>query len=73
MEALGVSPGERVEIRLALDRYYALYAETFADAGPGELLLYEDSYGLVTLAIARGDAARLTGASPGDELRISVA
>jgi S-adenosylmethionine hydrolase len=73
VDALGVSPGERVEIRLALDRYYALYAETFADAGPGELLLYEDSYGLVTLAIARGDAARLTGASPGDELRIAVA
>jgi S-adenosyl-L-methionine hydrolase (adenosine-forming) len=72
VDALGVAPGERVEIRLALDRYYALYAETFADAGPGELLLYEDSYGLVTLAISRGDAARLTGVAPGDELRIAV-
>jgi S-adenosylmethionine hydrolase len=72
LDALGVAPGERLEIRLALDRYYALYAETFADAGPGELLLYEDSYGLVTLAIARGDAAKLTGVSAGDELRIAV-
>jgi S-adenosyl-L-methionine hydrolase (adenosine-forming) len=73
LDALGVAPGGRFEIRLALDRYYALYAETFADAGPGELLLYEDSYGLVTLAIARGDAAKLTGVSTGDEIRIAVA
>ncbi len=46
--------------------------ETFADAAAGELILYEDSYGLVTLAISRGDAARLTGATVGDELRIAV-
>ncbi|HVU77215.1 MAG TPA: SAM-dependent chlorinase/fluorinase [Gaiellaceae bacterium] len=72
VDALGIAPGDRVEIRLALDRYYALYAETFADAGPGELLLYEDSYGLMTLAISRGDAAKLTGVAAGDELRIAV-
>jgi len=42
------------------------------DAGPGELLLYEDSYGLVTLAISRGDAANLTGVSTGDEIRIAI-
>jgi S-adenosylmethionine hydrolase len=71
VEALGFANGDRVEIRLALDRYYALVAGTFADAPPGELILYEDSYGLVTLAISRGDAARLTGVSPGDELRIA--
>src|SRR6059058_5605039 len=61
MDALSLAPGARVEIRLALDRYYALFAETFADAPAGELLLYEDSYGLMTLAISRGDAAGLTG------------
>ena len=33
--ALGVSAGDRVEIRLTLDRYYAVLAETFADAGAG--------------------------------------
>lgn len=71
VDALGVSDGDRVEIRLTLDRYYAVVAGTFADAPPGELILYEDSYGLVTLAISRGDAARLTGVSSGDELRIA--
>ena len=70
--ALGIDHGARLEIRLTLDRYYALLAETFADAPPGELLLYEDSYGLMTLAISRGDAAGLTGVRPGDEIRIAV-
>ncbi|MFZ1881504.1 MAG: SAM-dependent chlorinase/fluorinase [Gaiellaceae bacterium] len=71
VDELGVANGDRVEIRLTLDRYYALVASTFADAPPGELILYEDSYGLVTLAISHGDAARLTGVSSGDELRIA--
>jgi len=70
--ALGVAAGDKVEIRLALDRYYALVAETFADADPGELILYEDSYGLMTLAISRGDAAGLTGVAAGDEIRIAL-
>jgi S-adenosylmethionine hydrolase len=72
VEALGVSIGDRVEVRLTFDRYYALVARTFADAPPGELILYEDSYGLVTVAISNGNAARLTGVRLGDELRIAV-
>ena len=73
LEALGIEEGERVEIRLSLDRYYALAAQTFADAPPGELIVYEDSYGFVSLAISRGNAARLTGVVPGDEIRIAQA
>ncbi len=72
IEDLGLATGDRVEVRIALDRYYAFVADTFADADPGELILYEDSYGLITLAISLGDAARLTGAASGDELRIAV-
>jgi S-adenosylmethionine hydrolase len=71
VDTLGVQDGDRVEIRLTLDRYYAVVAQTFADAPPGELILYEDSYGFATLAISRGDAARLTGVSTGDEIRIA--
>jgi S-adenosyl-L-methionine hydrolase (adenosine-forming) len=63
----------RLEIRLALDRYYASLVDTFADAQGGELILYEDSYGLMTLAISRGDAAGLTGVAAGSEIRIAVA
>ncbi|HEY5296071.1 MAG TPA: SAM-dependent chlorinase/fluorinase [Gaiellaceae bacterium] len=72
VDALGLADGDRVEIRLALDRYYAVVARTFADAPPGELILYEDSYAFMTLAISRGNAARLTGVAPGDELRVAV-
>jgi S-adenosylmethionine hydrolase len=70
---LGVERGGRVEVRLTFERYYAVLAETFADVPTGELILYEDSYGLVTLAISNGNAARLTGLDVGDELRIAVA
>jgi S-adenosylmethionine hydrolase len=69
---LGVERGDRVEVRLTFERYYATLADTFADADAGELILYEDSYGLVTLAISNGNAARLTGVGVGDELRIAL-
>jgi S-adenosylmethionine hydrolase len=71
--SLGVARGDRVEVRLTFERYYAILADTFADAAAGELILYEDSYGLVTLAISNGNAARLTGVGVGDELRIALA
>jgi S-adenosyl-L-methionine hydrolase (adenosine-forming) len=70
LDALGLENGDRAEVRVTLDRYYAIVADTFADAPTGELILYEDSSALVTLAISLGDAARLTGAGAGDELRI---
>ena len=70
--ALGVARGDRVEVRLTFERYYATLADTFADAAPGELILYEDSYQLITLAISNGNAARLTGVAVGDELRIAL-
>jgi S-adenosylmethionine hydrolase len=72
LESLGLAAGDRCELRLTLDRYYAVVARTFADAAPGELIVYEDSYALVAVAISRGDAARLTGVTSGDELRIAV-
>jgi S-adenosylmethionine hydrolase len=72
-EHLTEEPGERVEVALPLDSYYATVAETFADAAAGELILYEDSYGMITLAISSGDAATLTGVAIGDSIRIAQA
>jgi S-adenosylmethionine hydrolase len=71
LDELGVAGGDRLEIRLTFDRYYAGVARTFADAPPGELILLEDSYGFVSVAISQGNAARLTGVRAGDELRIA--
>jgi len=39
----------------------AQYARTFADVAPGELLLYEDAYRTLALAINRGSAADTLG------------
>lgn len=69
--AAGLHPGRRVELVLAIDSYYAVVAETFADARRGDLILYEDSYGAFAIAISGGDASKLTGSKPGDELGIA--
>jgi S-adenosylmethionine hydrolase len=72
LREMNIVPGTRVELQLAVERYFAVAARTFADARPGDLILYEDSYGGVSLAINRGDAARLLSVKPGQELRIEV-
>ena len=71
--ALGMSSGTRVELELAGERYYAVMARTFADARPGDVILYEDSYKNMSLAISRGSAARMLHASPGQQIRITIA
>jgi S-adenosyl-L-methionine hydrolase (adenosine-forming) len=65
-----VSAGTTVEIELALERYYAIAARTFADARSGDVILYEDSYRNIALAITGGNAAELFNAAPGQEVRI---
>ena len=62
LEQAGVLPGVTVELELALDRYYATAARTFADARAGDIILYEDSYGNIAIAISGGSAAALFGA-----------
>jgi hypothetical protein len=72
-DRLGWEPGTIVELRFQLNRYYALLAETYADARHGELILYEDSYGAYSIAISDGNASKLTAASAGDWVRIRLA
>ena len=73
VKALGIVSGTRVELELAGERYYAVMARTFADARAGDVILYEDSYKNMSLAISRGSAARMLHASPGQDIRITVA
>jgi S-adenosyl-L-methionine hydrolase (adenosine-forming) len=72
VEALGIVSGTRVELEFAGEHYYAVMARTFADARPGDVILYEDSYKKMSLAISRGSAARMLHASPGQDIRISL-
>jgi S-adenosyl-L-methionine hydrolase (adenosine-forming) len=48
----------------------ARYLRTFADAGPGELILYEDSYRRLSVAVNQGDAAGRLDLGVDDEVRI---
>jgi S-adenosylmethionine hydrolase len=72
LEQFGIEPGRQVEIEHAGERYYAFAARTFADARPGEVILYEDAYDNVALAISGGNAAQTFGVSAGDEIRIRL-
>ncbi len=67
-----VPPGKVVEIELGLDRYYAVAARTFADARKGDVILYEDSYRNIALAISGGNAAELFDAAPGQDVLIRL-
>ena len=71
ISAAGLARAAASSCVLAVDSYYAVVAETFADASRGDLILYEDSYGAYSIAISAGDASKLTGARPGDELGIT--
>ncbi len=51
----------------------ALFATTFADVAPGELLLYEDGYRVLSLAVNRGSALQLLGLRADDEILIAPA
>jgi S-adenosylmethionine hydrolase len=51
----------------------ATYTTTFADVPPGELLLYEDAYRTLALAVNRGSAAHRLGLELDAEVRIRAA
>jgi S-adenosylmethionine hydrolase len=66
----GLTLGGVVELEVAGERYLATYAQTFADVPAGELLVYEDSYRTLAVAINRGDAAATLALAPDAELSL---
>jgi S-adenosyl-L-methionine hydrolase (adenosine-forming) len=73
VERIDIVSGTRVELEHSGERYYAVSARTFADARPGDIILYEDSYGNMSVAISRGSAARMLHAAPGQRIRVAIA
>ena len=67
---VGIVPGTQVELELGGERFYAVAARTFADARAGDIVLYEDSYRNMSVAISNGNAADMLRARPGQSLRI---
>jgi S-adenosylmethionine hydrolase len=68
----GIVPGTRIELQVGPERYFAVAARTFADARPGDLILYEDSYRNLSIAINGGSAASMFNISAGDDVRIHL-
>ena len=73
LEQVGVEPGSQVEVEVGFERYYAVAARTFAEVRRGDIVLYEDAYWNIALAINQGNAAEMFGAHVGQELRLTVA
>jgi S-adenosyl-L-methionine hydrolase (adenosine-forming) len=72
LDSVSVVPGTRVELELSGERYYAVSARTFADARAGDIILYEDAYRNVAIAISGGNAAAMFAAREGQDVRIHV-
>ena len=73
LDQAGIVPGTRVELQMGPERYYAVAARTFADARPGDIILYEDAYRNISIAISGGNAAAMFGISEGQDVRIHLA
>jgi S-adenosyl-L-methionine hydrolase (adenosine-forming) len=73
LEQIGVEPGSQLEVEVGFERYYAVAARTFTEVRPGDIVLYEDAYWNISLAINRGNAAEMFGAHVGQELRLRLA
>jgi S-adenosyl-L-methionine hydrolase (adenosine-forming) len=62
-----------VEVEVRFERYFAIAARTFADVRPGDIVLYEDAYRNIALAINQGNAAHMFSARVGQEVKLSLA
>jgi S-adenosyl-L-methionine hydrolase (adenosine-forming) len=72
LDPIGIVPGVRVEVDIGGEPYYAVAARTFADARTGDVILYEDSYRTMSLAISNGSAASMLRAQVGARVTIRI-
>jgi S-adenosylmethionine hydrolase len=70
LAGLGFKLGRRVRLRAGSHEEEVNYVRTFADVPEGQLLVYEDAYRRLSVAVSYGDAAERLGLGIGDELRI---
>ena len=72
LEQVGIEPGTTVEVEAGFERYYAVAARTFAEVRRGDIVLYEDAYQNISLAINQGNAAEMFSARVGQDLRLAA-
>jgi S-adenosyl-L-methionine hydrolase (adenosine-forming) len=64
----GLRMGRPITVETAGATHQAVFTLTFADVPDGGLILYENSYGSLALAVNRGDAAAHLGLGAGSEV-----
>ena len=69
----GLRLGRKVVVSVEGEEHDAQYATTFADVDAGELLLYEDAYRTLALAVNRGSAADRMAVGTDDQVRLRPA
>jgi S-adenosylmethionine hydrolase len=72
LERASIVPGTRVELASKGNHFFAVAARTFDDANRGDLILYEDSYRNLAVAVSRGSAAAVLGVDEGSEILVQV-
>jgi S-adenosylmethionine hydrolase len=70
LERAGMAVGDHVEVWAAGRAHRAVVGETFASVAAGELVLHEDSFRSLAVAVNRGRAADRLGARAGDPVEI---
>jgi S-adenosylmethionine hydrolase len=73
LTAAGLAGVEQVAVQTAGGSAPVRRGRTFSDVPAGELLLYEDSGGALSVAVSAGSAAGRLAVGPGDELQITAA
>ena len=67
---VSIGRGPQCEVVVNDRQYFAVAARTFGDARHGDLILYEDSYANVAVAVSRGSAAELLAVDEGSKILI---
>jgi len=67
---LRLAAGDAVEVRVGGRAHRAVFGETFAAVPAGGLVLHEDSFGSLAVAVNLGRAADRLGAGPGDPVEV---
>jgi S-adenosylmethionine hydrolase len=70
LEAAGLAVGDPVEVRAGGRAHRLVVGETFASVPAGELVLHEDSFGSLAVAVNLGRAADRLGVGPGDPVEV---
>jgi S-adenosylmethionine hydrolase len=71
LERVGVAAGDPVEVRVGGRAHRLAFGETFASVPAGDLVLHEDSFGSLAVAVNRGRAAERLAARPGDPVEVA--